>query len=328
VFSVLLDRREARQCNDTLVAFYDPDIIKNNDDAPFGAPMEGRGQQTKKYRYGFMNFEKDDEIQGSGNSIDAGARMLDTRLGKWLSIDPAFAKYPSLSPYALTANNPIWFYEVDGRIIDLSNLTVEQREIYEANIKVLSESKLFATYYRRLQNSETVYTIIEGAGDGGSGMFNPATGKVHTDLTTHSITNELFHAYQSDLGVYDGNDKSVRETEADLVSINIHFELDLIAVGGSWDQGIGLNVEYLDDNNDAFDEGVLTDSFNNDFSKAVDARIEYYKKTSREIRVKAPESYVAPNSGKPPLALQKAIREKSAENLVGPRLGNGDFHAE
>lgn len=275
-----------------------------------------------------MNFDKDDELKGSGNSIDAGARMLDTRLGKWFSIDPAFAKYPSLSTYALTANNPIWFYEVDGRVIDVSNLTAEQRKTYEAKIKVLSESKLFATYYKRLQNSETVYTIIAGAGHGGSGWFNPATGEVHAVLnSTYVISQELFHAYQSDLGVYDSKDLSVRETEGDLVSSNIQMELGLLSPGGSWDQGIGFNDDYVDENS-AFDEGVLTESFNKDFSKAVDARIEYYKNTSKEIGVDAPKTYVGKNSGKAPLALQKAVREKSAESLVGPRLENGDFYAE
>jgi len=281
-----------------------------------------------EYKYGFMKFEKDDEIIGSGNSIDAGARILDTRLGKRFAIDPPFAKYPSLSPYALTANNPIWFYEVDGRVIDVSNLTTDQRKTYEAQIKVLSQSKLFATYYRRLQNSETVYTINPGDGHVRSGSFNPATGEVHAVLnSTYIISQELFHAYQSDLGVYDSKDLSVRETEGDLVSSNIQMELGLLSREGIWDQGIGFNDDYVDENL-AFDEGVLTESFNNDFSKVVDARIEYYKNTSKEKGVDAPKTYVGQNSGKAPLALQKTVREKSAESLVGPRLENGDFYAE
>lgn len=32
---------------------------------------------SKVYRYGFNGYEKDDEIKGSGNSYDMGARLYD-----------------------------------------------------------------------------------------------------------------------------------------------------------------------------------------------------------------------------------------------------------
>src|SRR5690606_36422730 len=49
------------------------------------------------YRYGFNGMEKDNEVKGKGNSYDFGARMYDSRLGRWLSIDPLTGKYPNLS---------------------------------------------------------------------------------------------------------------------------------------------------------------------------------------------------------------------------------------
>jgi RHS repeat-associated protein len=70
-----------------------------------------------KYRYGFGGKEKDNEIKGEGNSMDYGERMLDTRLGRWLSLDPLQAKYPNLSPYNFVANNPIFFIDPDGKVI-------------------------------------------------------------------------------------------------------------------------------------------------------------------------------------------------------------------
>jgi RHS repeat-associated protein len=46
-----------------------------------------------------------------------GARYLDSELSVWLSVDPLASKYPSLSPYAYVANNPIMLKDPDGRDI-------------------------------------------------------------------------------------------------------------------------------------------------------------------------------------------------------------------
>lgn len=70
---------------------------------------------TTHDRYGFNGMSKDDELKGDGNSYDFGARMLDTRLGRWLTIDPKAGKYPDLSPYVFCANNPIIFIDPDGK---------------------------------------------------------------------------------------------------------------------------------------------------------------------------------------------------------------------
>ena len=83
----------------------------------FGSPMPGRSFNGNSYRRGFNGMEKDDEIKGGGNSYDFGARIYDSRLGKWMSVDPLQAKYAYLSPYNFTANNPIFYIDPDGRKI-------------------------------------------------------------------------------------------------------------------------------------------------------------------------------------------------------------------
>ena len=66
------------------------------------------------YRYGFNDMEKDDEVKNvAGSSYDFGARMYDSRLGRFLSIDPLFKIYPEISPFAFCANNPIMYKEVE-----------------------------------------------------------------------------------------------------------------------------------------------------------------------------------------------------------------------
>ena len=68
-------------------------------------------------RFSFNGMEKDDEVKGIGNSLDFGARMYDPRIGRWLSLDPLAAKYPSLSPYNFVANTPLQAIDPDGREI-------------------------------------------------------------------------------------------------------------------------------------------------------------------------------------------------------------------
>ncbi|MEN9303958.1 MAG: hypothetical protein RL264_2387 [Bacteroidota bacterium] len=66
------------------------------------------------YRYGFNSMEKDDEVKGGGNSYDFGARMYDSRVGRWFTRDLLANKYPSISPYVLVNNSPIIALDKDG----------------------------------------------------------------------------------------------------------------------------------------------------------------------------------------------------------------------
>ncbi|WP_353779230.1 papain fold toxin domain-containing protein [Winogradskyella sp. 3972H.M.0a.05] len=71
---------------------------------------------TDSYRYGFQGQEKDDEVKGEGNSYNFGSRSIyDGRVARFISLDPDARKYPSMSPYAFAANNPIFLIDYDGR---------------------------------------------------------------------------------------------------------------------------------------------------------------------------------------------------------------------
>ena len=99
--------------------------------------------------YGFNGMEKDDEVKGAGNSYDFGARMLDTRLGRWLSIDELSSKYSSFSGYNYCFNNPIVLTDPDGRDI------VQGKELKDDNFmmcvfNVLQETSVFKKLNKKL----------------------------------------------------------------------------------------------------------------------------------------------------------------------------------
>jgi len=77
--------------------------------------MPGRKfPNSSNYRYGFNGKENDNEVKGDGNQQDYGMRIFDTRLGRFLSVDPLTRDYPMLSTYSYAENQPIWAIDLDG----------------------------------------------------------------------------------------------------------------------------------------------------------------------------------------------------------------------
>lgn len=87
---------------------------------PFGLQMHGRYNPTDPagkggYRFGFNGKEKDDDFNGSiGTIYDYGFRIYDSRIAKFLSVDPLTKEYPWYTPYQFAGNTPIQAIDVEG----------------------------------------------------------------------------------------------------------------------------------------------------------------------------------------------------------------------
>jgi RHS repeat-associated protein len=57
------------------------------------------------YRFRFNGKENDSETYGDGNALDFGARIYDSRLGRWMSLDPKFKMFTDLSPFCFTSHH-------------------------------------------------------------------------------------------------------------------------------------------------------------------------------------------------------------------------------
>ncbi len=66
------------------------------------------------YRFGFNGKENDKEVSGEGNQYDYGFRIYNPRIGRFLSVDPITATYPSLTPYQFASNRTIDGIDLDG----------------------------------------------------------------------------------------------------------------------------------------------------------------------------------------------------------------------
>jgi RHS repeat-associated protein len=97
---------------------------------------------------GFNGMEKDDEMKGNGNSYTTEFRFYDSRVARWISLDPEMQRFPTKSPFVGYSDNPIIFVDPkgdadyynsqgeylgsfgekgDGRIIVVNNYSTERK---------------------------------------------------------------------------------------------------------------------------------------------------------------------------------------------------------
>lgn len=133
VLETISDKKVQHTGDNSTVDYYVADAIGANDYYSFGMQMPGRSfvsEPASQYRYGFSGKENDNEVKGPGDQIDVGARILDPRIGRWLSPDPSEKKYPNVSAYVFGFNNPIAAFDPDGKTVYLviTKYTIEMGE--------------------------------------------------------------------------------------------------------------------------------------------------------------------------------------------------------
>lgn len=139
--------------------------------------MINRIGRSHQYRYGFNGKEKDNEVKGTGNSYDFGARMQDPRLGRWLAVDPFFNKFPSHSPYIFAVNSPLVFTDSDGRMVDLKDFDAKQQEVIKnvfnsilsgsgVKVKIVNNIVVFEQTQKKVASVRDKLAKEVGAGTG------------------------------------------------------------------------------------------------------------------------------------------------------------------
>jgi RHS repeat-associated protein len=106
------------------------------------------------YRYGF-NGKENENGTGEGN-LDFGARIYDSKLGRWLGVDKYADKYPNISPYAFCANSPLQFKDANGNwLVDKNGNIIYTMGVasYEQNGNEIYQ---VATYYFYTNDGQAV----------------------------------------------------------------------------------------------------------------------------------------------------------------------------
>jgi len=162
-------------------------IISYDDYYPFGLYMPGRSGRMGDAagRYKFTGKERDAET-----GFDYfGARYYDSRIARWMAVDPLAEKYPGWSPYNYCANNPYKYIDYDGRDFwerisnfitgkgwrddnieenfaeeDWNNATpqlAEEFNISEENVEYRTESNI-AGHYTTIKDDKATIVMTKG----------------------------------------------------------------------------------------------------------------------------------------------------------------------
>ena len=90
----------------------------------FGGARSQAISTGQSYRYTGKPFDNDHNL----NLHYYGARYYDGTTGRFISVDPLAARYPTFSPYVYVANNPIIFIDANGDSVRVPAGTLEEAQ--------------------------------------------------------------------------------------------------------------------------------------------------------------------------------------------------------
>ena len=135
---------------------------------PLQAGFTGKERDVKTgYDYGVYPAEGRRRRPKSGS-----ARYYDSRIGRWLSVDPMAENYPGWSPYAYSLDNPSRFVDPDGRVVDEFRVDRERGTIVKVSNKGASERDYYNVgKYNERGGSSTEQVIVVHRGVGTINSF-------------------------------------------------------------------------------------------------------------------------------------------------------------
>ena len=88
------------------------DIVSAQDYYAYGEVIQNRSYNNSSPYEKYKFTQKERDIETGYDYF--GARTYDSQIGRWSSVDPLADKYPGLSPYNYSLNNPINLVDPDG----------------------------------------------------------------------------------------------------------------------------------------------------------------------------------------------------------------------
>jgi RHS repeat-associated protein len=158
-------------------------VLSSQDYYPFGMAMTERSyteSQETKYRYGFNGMEREEDM-GEG-IYDFGARNLDVRLGRFLSVDPRKDEIHAQSTYVFANNIPTSHIDING---EFGHLIVKFG--IEVGINIATQLIVAMLFDDDVISGEvsawSKVSVIEAIGEGAVDMLGTTKLKMATNAT-------------------------------------------------------------------------------------------------------------------------------------------------
>ncbi|MGD0339410.1 MAG: YCF48-related protein [Bacteroidota bacterium] len=133
-------------------------VVCYDDYYPYGSIMPGRSKNMAiaDEQYKFSGKELDNE---TGYEY-FGARYYDAKRGQWTTIDPDKETYPCYSPYCYSFNNPMRFWDPDGRRVFEAKSASENR-YYQAAKDLYLRTAMGRTQWNNYINNPNILVIYQ-----------------------------------------------------------------------------------------------------------------------------------------------------------------------
>jgi RHS repeat-associated protein len=222
VLVTVSDARTATNSSGTVTAF-NAVVLSAQDYYAFGSAMVGRSVTSSSYRYAFNGQEKVDEIVGG--DLDFGARIYDSRLGRFFSRDRFADHTPYYSPYIFAGCSPINAIDANGDSIKLKFAAPAIMNIYVNWMNKQLEGQ-FEVQLQPINDADGYnYALkIVATANGGDESKMTEGGKWfyrylkhYSELTTYDVSQEVV---QDDKGVRLGSYNSGKIDIGDLMAID------------------------------------------------------------------------------------------------------------
>lgn len=188
------------------------EVVQHIEYVPFGEVFVEERNNIWNTPYLFNAKEFDEET----GLYYYGARYYDPHISLWITTDPIKNKYPNISSYCYTANNPVRFIDPDGRIIKLpKGTTSEQIFIVLGNIQKLTDDKVvFST-----QKDGSVRIKIAFLGKGNKSAGTRLIRRINSSkrIMTINIISE------KEEGNFETDDNPTNAINGKGSNVNVHF---------------------------------------------------------------------------------------------------------
>ena len=158
------------------------------------------------YRFGFGGKENDNDVKGRGNSIDFGARIFDSRLGKWFAVDPGVRLYPYVSPYAYSLNSPVYMADPNGKWVKVTITKFYDTGELDGDGKPVLKKKKWFHIFKRTSEIRKDITIGEVRFLDLSSKIPEDSPNPISDPYSSEDQKKIMDNYKEQMGLYDNKE--------------------------------------------------------------------------------------------------------------------------